>query len=377
MNACVGIKTDGVVCGKRCNNFGDRCATHVKTLNNNGPNETARRELGYIHKALEKTLVQDVEDGLIGADNETKIRVRTDLSFALEQMRLTHRRDMHLLERQQEDEIRATGIDPDARARERRLAAQDVRRRQREQREQMEIALHEDLDRWHPGNRERLRIVNVLPPIGELAQFANDNQNVHTTSAVMQTKEMVNRILLIKVPTEYSWNMSVCSKTPGDIIMTCKITPKSSWMMISKYCQDESIYEIGNGIYGRVLDGVWQYIVNSPDKEDLCKILKQEMEDNIGMCAQGNLTRLCNILSGYMEGIGVQESPSEILGRRLPMLMEISDQTERLKKAFELFIELKIPESQWLAWAEPLADDVILIVNTDASGEVIGIATSA
>ena len=123
-----------------------------------------------------------------------------------------------------------------------------------------------------------------------------------------------------------------------------------------------------------MLDGVWQFILKSPDKADLCVILKQEMEDNIGMCAQGNLTRLCNILAGYMEGIGAQESPAEILGRKLPLLMEVEDETTRLRMAFELFVELGIPEDQWLSWAEPLVENGRLSVHTSPSGQVIGIA---
>ncbi len=143
--------------------------------------------------------------------------------------------------------------------------------------------------------------------------------------------------------------------------------------MSAKYCQDEDIYEMGKGIYGKVLDGVWQYVSNSPDKADLCRILRQEMEDNIGMCAQGNLTRLCNILSGYMEGIGVQESPAEILGRKLPLLMEIADQQARLRAAFNLLVETGIPSDQWLAWIEPLVEEGTVQIKVSPAGQVLGL----
>jgi hypothetical protein len=145
--------------------------------------------------------------------------------------------------------------------------------------------------------------------------------------------------------------------------------------MAAKYCQDENIYELGLGIYGRVLDCVWQYILKSPDRADLCKILKQEMEDNIGMCAQGNLTRLCNILAGYMEGIGPQESPAEVLGRKLPLLLEIEDMTERLEAAYKLLVELKVPQHEWVDWAQPLAESSISL-RSNGAGQVIGFAVS-
>jgi hypothetical protein len=82
------------------------------------------------------------------------------------------------------------------------------------------------------------------------------------------------------------------------------------------------------------------------------------MEDCIGMCAQGNLTRLCNILAGYMEGIGSQESQSEILGRKIPLVMAIEDAKERLHQAIKLLHEVGLPRDQWLDWIEPMFEDM-------------------
>jgi len=112
---------------------------------------------------------------------------------------------------------------------------------------------------------------------------------------------------------------------------------------------------MGEGIYGRVLDCVWQYIKGSEHKTDLYRILKSEMEDNIGMCAQGNLSRLTNIVAGYMDGVGPQESLSEILGRLLPPLTEIEDDEERLDKAKKIMDEYAVPDTERDSWLEALA----------------------
>jgi hypothetical protein len=200
--------------------------------------------------------------------------------------------------------------------------------------------------------------VAAARPMGELARFAGDNQNVHTTVAVNMTKEVINRILKIPVPDEYKWNSQYCSKTPGEIVVQCRLTPKAAWQMISKYCQDETIYDLEKGIYGKVLDGVWQYVLHMEDSSGIIMSLRQEMEDCIGMCAQGNLTRLCNILAGYMEGIGSQESQSEILGRKIPLVMAIEDAKERLHQAIKLLHEVGLPRDQWLDWIEPMFEDM-------------------
>jgi hypothetical protein len=114
---------------------------------------------------------------------------------------------------------------------------------------------------------------------------------------------------------------------------------------------------MGEGIYGRLMDSVWQFVLHSENKDDLIKIVKSELEDNIGTCAQGNLSRLCNILSGYLDGIGSQEPVSEILGREFPKLMIIDGVQNRLDKAFELLSKLKVDNNEWNSWLEPLLEN--------------------
>jgi hypothetical protein len=379
-NTCIGVKADGVVCGKRCRNNNTRCATHLRVLDDNGPNALSRKEMGYIHKKQVKDIESRYEEML---ENVTDIiqrrRMDQDMWHEVQQLRARQAQDLTILIRQQEDEIRRTGVDPDAPARARaverdrqRIEEWRLRRAAFENRinaeEDERIALLLDQRAAALAGQQQRRV----PQVGELGHFARDAQNVHTTVAVKQTKDMVARILKISVPNDFKWNARTCSKTPGEIITECGLSAKGAWQMVAKYCQDEDVYDMGKGIYGKTLDGVWQYITNSPDKTDLCRILRQEMEDNIGMCAQGNLTRLCNILAGYMEGIGVQESPSEILGRKLPKLMEIEDQTERLNQAYKLLVETGIPEEQWLSWVEPLVDGSVRLKST-AAGQVIGL----
>ncbi len=191
-------------------------------------------------------------------------------------------------------------------------------------------------------------------PLGELQQFARDTQNVHTTHTVYMVNQVVQRILRIPVPLDYRWNTHVVSKTVGEIVVDCKLTAHEMVEMMNRYVRDDDVYEMGKGIYGKVLDGVWQYIRNSPDKAQLCAILKQELKDNVGMCAQGNLSRLCNVLAGYMEGIGSQESVTERLGRELPKLMDIESVDERMEKAKVIMQSVALPETEWQPWLDAL-----------------------
>jgi hypothetical protein len=187
---------------------------------------------------------------------------------------------------------------------------------------------------------------------GDLADFVNDGQNVHTTAAVRQTMDIIERVRRIPVPEGYRWNRDVVSPTIGEIIAQCKLSSSAAAQMFNKYVSAETIYDLEEGIYGKVLDSVWQYVKTSSDRADLCKILRQEMEDNVGMCAQGNLTRICNILAGYLDGVGSQESVAERLGRLFPPLMEIEDDGERRRRAEEILTENAVPREEWGAWMD-------------------------
>jgi hypothetical protein len=194
---------------------------------------------------------------------------------------------------------------------------------------------------------------NIANPLDRLTQIARDTQSVHTREVVELVKRNVQRILLVPVPPEYSWNDKVLSKTPGEIIAECKLSLHAGCQMLTHYCSPISVYELVPGIYGKVLDAVWQFLKASDSFEELKKIMKQELEDNIGMCAQGNLTRIANIVNGLLEGLEQQENYKQVLGRLLPKLLFLP-MDERLKRARLLFEDYGVPEAEWGEWLDEL-----------------------
>jgi hypothetical protein len=351
---CVGILASGIRCNKVASTIGGRCGTHANTVRNHGPHTTARNELKNIHKKEVNDVRLAYADQPALQGDDALLAQRNYLNnFAL--MKTRHAHEKAGLIRSQHEEIQRTGVNPDEVANQRRndrRAELDQRNRiareqnARHQRERVEEAVR----------RANGVIAEQLDPLPErnLRQIAADPQNVHTTEAVRQTKDIVAKIRMVPVPPEYRWHPVDASKTPFEIGIECKLTQKAAWQMISQYAQPTAIYDIEEGIYGKVLDCVWQFIKASPDKDDLCNIVRREMQDNIGMCAQGNLSRICNVLAGYMDGVGSQESLSERLGRLFPPLMEIEDDLERLAAAERILIENNVPFADRAAWVEPL-----------------------
>ena len=140
-----------------------------------------------------------------------------------------------------------------------------------------------------------------------LAEIAADRQNIHTSEVVKKFKDMVELIRKIEVPEEYRWNMTKVSKTMAEIISECELTPQAAWQFSSKYCAADTIYDMEEGIFGKLMDSVWQHVKKSEEYVSLKQIVKEELEMNIGMCAQGNITRVANILVGILDGLNPQE----------------------------------------------------------------------
>ena len=209
--------------------------------------------------------------------------------------------------------------------------------------------------RWDP--RQDLGPAEEHDDDEDLIRFAADRQNIHREVTVNEVvKKTIEKVILIPVPADYGWNMDTVAKTPGEIIAECKLSIAAGKLLMEKYTSDETIYDMVSGIYGKTLDSVWQYIKSSSDKEVLIKTLKVELEDNIGMCAQGNLTRLCNVLQGYIDDMP-KPSIAEILGDQLPGLMSITDSNVRREKALQIMRTHNVPEDQHAVWLSELEDD--------------------
>lgn len=369
-NRCVAIKaTDGQRCSFKAKTEG-RCNNHHTIKMREGPNQTEIDEITYRFTATAKTASAEGRVAMTALgpqpwtnNREAYIMLTREIADRSRQIYNEKRELIRTTRERQLADIARTGINPDA--------VQDAAReaRQRVLDDALQARLAENQARhaaWQAArdqrplgvmNNQGQAVAHVAAARGGLAGFANDRQNVHTTAAVKNTLDVIKEILKIEVPLEYRWNMINVSKTMSEIISECQLSPASAWQMVAKYCSDETIYDLQRGIYGKVLDCVWQYIKNSPDKEDLKKILKAEMRDNIGMCAQGNLSRLTNILAGYIDCVTVVESMQDKLGRLLPPLMNIEDIAQRLIAAARVFVEVELPPEQWEAWASGLLID--------------------
>ena len=334
---CSGIKTSGDQCTALCLE-GQRCKTHQKSIIFHGPNNTRRRELKFIHKKNMFIIYR--------TRNDTE-RQTYQANIRLEQIRYqTAVHDLEILIAQETEALGRNADQEAIEARQRRIQEAARRWNERFERRRLERLAHQQ------ANIQNQLEQNIEQNLGA---FAQDRQNIHTTIVVQKVHEMVKLITQIPVPPEYE---TETLKTPGEIILECGLSKKAAWQMISKYCEEVDIYDLGIGIYPKILNSVWQYIKHSEHREDLKKILKTEMQDNIGMCQQGNLSRLCNILTGYLDGLNMDiRSPREILNDRLAELLRLDPVPEDIyQQARTILQEMNFPEEEWEDYLTPFMD---------------------
>jgi predicted house-cleaning noncanonical NTP pyrophosphatase (MazG superfamily) len=175
-----------------------------------------------------------------------------------------------------------------------------------------------------------------------LFAFAFDTQSVHRASVQTVMEVSLGKLRAVPVPDDMN-AVAEFFAVETDLI---------SHLLMDDY--ESLIIPLTSGpvIYSDVFDHLWAYIRGHEHKEELVKRLSEEIRDGVGMCANGKLARLLNVVEGYMEGVSTT-SQKELFQNRMAVVakMEKSAQLEAATKAFQ---EFGIPEGERGPWLEAL-----------------------
>lgn len=174
--------------------------------------------------------------------------------------------------------------------------------------------------------------------------FVADNQNVHRTETVKYVTDIYNKLLKLPVPAGI--------RTLQEVPFYCKLNAAATLLFVKHYAEPVDIYELKTP-YPKAMDAVWAYIQVHPEKEELYKRVADELTDNIGMCAQGNLSRICNILSGYLDGITPPVAKGELVQQKIAAIAN-DDQPNKVARGRVALRELDVPAEDWAPWIEAL-----------------------
>lgn len=183
-----------------------------------------------------------------------------------------------------------------------------------------------------------------------LAGFINDRENIHTTELVNPVVEVSKKLINI------GNNKPAMQDTFKEVIITCNLTDDARKQLCLMYYSKDSIYNLCSSTYQKVMDGLWFYSSKQPEeiRKEIYTRLSFELEDNVGSCPQGNLSRIVNTLTGFIEGL--EPVIKESFQDRMSKVSQIPDKNLRLQEAKKAFIEYKIKPEEQRVWLEALED---------------------
>ena len=212
-------------------------------------------------------------------------------------------------------------------------------------------------------NREEGMLVchHHMPPEPEVVwvpppevPFAADSQNVHRKEVSAQTNKATKFLMNIKLPKKRQnelWKVLVTAflrfVTANMGLFTSVIYDVSVWL------KKDTCRELNDKLYRELLYRLIVYIQNSEHRDELFKRLWEECCDSLGMCCEGHISRLCNVLVGYVEGLDPPISLGELTQQKMAAIagMEASEDDKR-RMANEFFDTHAVPAGERMAWLE-------------------------
>ena len=174
---------------------------------------------------------------------------------------------------------------------------------------------------------------NIYPPI---TRWIHNIQNRSKTSQnVYQNKQSVHDHNIEKTTNESIINFLTSfkyQKTQNlEILINDLNISITSKQLLLNYSLEDYIHSVLQMKYSEILEPVLYFIINHEHKEELLKILDQEIIESQGKCLQGRISRTINILNGYHDSVKIKISDNE----------QISNLIITLQNKFNNLFELK------------------------------------
>jgi len=256
---------------------------------------------------------------------------------------------LHVARREREDRLRAA-----------RHAAEQAAHRARvelvrQQRAEDEARIAEIMaPRW-------VALVPPVPappraPVGEIQRIADDRQNVHTATVVKQTNAGEDKLLAVKTN----------GKPVGLAILRDFAARRGSmrgFMLVAndveQWYSTKTCRRVGDHLYQRLLEGLWTLIEQqpAPERAELKTRLWEEATESVGMCCEGHIARLVNVMSGFDETFKPRVSVGEAIQAKMAKIAgsEALTTAEKVAEAGAFLTIVGLTAEEQAPWLEALA----------------------
>jgi hypothetical protein len=176
----------------------------------------------------------------------------------------------------------------------------------------------------------------------------HDKQNVHDITIQKTVCDSLQSLLRDSKPL-----FSV------DDIIASKLNLMTKESLI-EYCQDDSVHSIHLITYAELLGYVWQRIINSNYKEELFKILEEQIAESECKCFTGRFNRTLSVLVGFYDDIKINISDNARIGAIIITCKEKIipyNSIDHKKMVEKELLEAGYTELEIKPWVDAIEDD--------------------
>lgn len=205
---------------------------------------------------------------------------------------------------------------------------------------------------WRVMDMVNIWAMHIAGPVENLGKIANNSQSVHSVSATKSTNDGIFILEKQEVPPgqktlkeiEEIWISKFGERRVEKVMADMKDWGSRMQVMDKK-----------KNLYKSVLRGLWAKIKSFDNelKMELVKRLFEECNEALGMCADGHVGRLVNVLVGFDEQFKNNISPKEYFQNNMALIAK-SDAPLifKIDQAKKLMDEADIPQEERAAWLE-------------------------
>ena len=173
----------------------------------------------------------------------------------------------------------------------------------------------------------------------------DNGQNVHTSSIQSSFRNSLGKIIKDRDVMSLDQVLKKIDK--------CELLSYNTIELLHNYCESGILHSVYLLSYSDLLRHVWTRIERHESKNELIKILDEEIYSGMGLCFTGRITRLLNVLSGFYHDIEIQIGDNEQISNIILSLRKKYDNVDLLKAVKQELEERNFPPTvikEWISY---------------------------
>jgi len=190
-------------------------------------------------------------------------------------------------------------------------------------------------------------------PLNGLKKLAEDRQNIHTFVVSKQTNKSLEILKKVAVPPG--------QKTMGEILSAWTLSPclgaSQEVAQVERdmrfWAMKADVVEKDDYLYRNILRSLWAKIKKYSEEvqKELIRRLWEECNESVGMCAQGHISRLTNVLVGFDEDFKGSALTADFQ-EKIAEISRLKKYEEKIQQATKIMDEIGMPSEERQAWLE-------------------------